>query len=211
VYGTRELVEGHSYAYWNMAWARFEWEPGGAASPFLHPKGCKHTVVGRVVFLPGPGKDAAITCTLAGGRSVFLPTASGIWVKTSKKDTNASLRKAARSAFSSIKVVDVSVDGKHGNARQLKLITPFFLLRPKKGSPLGVVGSRVAVQAGYHALLRPLSTGRHTVAGHVRSWSEAKPCSRCGSPSGSTSNDVRGVFAGASQPGERAFMPLETC
>jgi hypothetical protein len=45
---------------------------------------------------------------------------------------------------------------------------PFFLLRPKKGSPLGVVGSRVAIQAGYHLLLRPLATGSHTVAEHVK-------------------------------------------
>jgi hypothetical protein len=167
VYGTAEQVEGHSYAYWNTAWARFEWEPGGAAS-LLHPEGCRHTTTGHVVLLPGPGKNATIRCTLASATSVFLPTASSLFLKGSKTDTKASLRKDAERSSSSVKVVDVSLDGSRLNARRFWSVTPFFLLRPRKGSPIGVVGSRAALQAGYNLLLRPLAAGTHRVAEHVK-------------------------------------------
>jgi hypothetical protein len=168
-YRVSEQVEGHTYAYWNAAWARFEWEPGGAKSPLLHPQGCNHATVGRVVFLPGPAKGQTISCSLPGGVSVLVPTSSGIYVRTSKKDTAAGLRRAANSTFADTKVLDVSLDGKKINARQFKNTTGLFLLRLEKGSPIGLTGSRAAAQAGYNFLLRPLSAGPHTITMHIKS------------------------------------------
>jgi hypothetical protein len=167
-YRLNEQVEGHTYAYWNAAWARFEWEPGGAASPLLHPQGCNHTTVGRVVFLPGPAKGQAVTCAVPVGDSVFVPTSSGLWIRTSKKDTPAVMRRGAATTFAATKVLDVSLDGKTINARQFKSTTGLFLLHLKKGSPTGLTSSRAAVQSGYNFLLRPLSPGTHTIAMHVK-------------------------------------------
>jgi hypothetical protein len=167
-YGVGEQVDGHSYAYWNAAWARFEWEPGGAASPLLHPQGCKHVVVGRVVFLPGPLKGQRIACAVPSGVSVFVPTASGLGLKMTKKTTRAAMRQSATSVFAQTKVLDVTIDGKKVDARQFKNTTGFFLLRAKKGSPLGGTRSVAAIQSGYNFVLRPLSPGSHTVAMHVR-------------------------------------------
>lgn len=167
-YRVSEQVEGHPYAYWNAAWARFEWEPGGAKSPLLHPQGCNHATVGRVVFLPGPAKGQTITCTLPGGVSVFVPTSSGLSIRTSKKDTAAGLRGSANTTFADTKVLDVSLDGKKINARKFKNTTGLFLLRPKKGSPIGLTGSRAAVQSGYNFVLRPLSAGTHSIVMHLK-------------------------------------------
>jgi hypothetical protein len=137
-YRISEQVEGHPYAYWNMAWARFEWGPGEAKSPLLHPQGCNHATVGRVVFLPGPAKGQTISCTLPRGVSVFVPTSSGILIRTSKKDTKAVLRRGANSTYADTKVLDVSLDGQKINARQFKNTTGLFLLRLEKGSPESV-------------------------------------------------------------------------
>jgi hypothetical protein len=167
-YGVGEQVEGHPYAYWNAAWARFEWEPGGSASPLLHPQGCNHVVVGRVVFLPGPLKGQRIACAIPAGDSVFVPTASVIALKATKQDTRASMRRVAGTAFTQTKVLDVTIDGKRIDARRFKNTTGFFLLRAKKGSPIGLTGSRTAIQSGYNFVLRPPSPGTHTVALHVR-------------------------------------------
>ena len=168
-YRVSEQVEGHPYAYWNAAWARFEWEPGGAKSPLLHPQGCNHATVGRVVFLPGPAKGQTINCTLSAGVSVFVPTSSGILIRTSKKDTNAVLRRGANSTYADTKVLDVYLDGKKINARQFKNTTGLFLLRLEKGSPIGLTGSRTAIQSGYNFLLKPLAPGMHTIRMHVKS------------------------------------------
>ena len=40
-----------------MTWARFEWEPGGKASPLNNPTPCNHLVVGNVFILPGPEQE----------------------------------------------------------------------------------------------------------------------------------------------------------
>jgi hypothetical protein len=167
-YRVNEQIEGHPYAYWNAAWARFEWEPGGARSPLLHPQGCNHATVGRVVFLPGPAKGQTIRCTLPGSVSVFVPTSSGIAIRTSKNDTATSLRQSANSTFADTKVLDVSLDGKKIDARMFKNTTGLFLLRPDRGSPIGITGSRAAVQSGYNFVLRPLVPGTHTIAMHLK-------------------------------------------
>jgi hypothetical protein len=167
-YRVSEQVQGHPYAYWNAAWARFEWEPGGVKSPLLHPQGCNHATVGRVVFLPGPAKGQTISCTLPAGVSVLVPTASALWVHASPSDTKAVLRRGSTSTFADTKVLDVSLDGKKIDARQFKDTTGFFLVRPQKGSPIGLTGSRTAVQSGYNFLLRPLASGTHTIAMHVK-------------------------------------------
>jgi hypothetical protein len=130
--------------------------------------------VGRVAFLPGPAKGQTISCTLPAGTSVFVPTLSEIWFKAAKTDTRASLRRGAASSWADTKVLDVTLDGKKIDARQFKNITGFFLLRPKPGSPLGVTGSRAAIQAGYNFVLRPLTPGGHTVAMHLKAASGGK-------------------------------------
>ena len=168
VYGASEQVGGHSYAYWNMLWARFEWEPGGKASPLNNPTPCNHLVVGKVFFLPGPNKSVTVTCKLAHGLSIYLPTGSGLSVKTLKTDTSASLRRDAISGYKWITIADTTLDGKNLNARSFRSQTPFFRLTPKKGSPLGVTGGRAAIEAGYNLLLRPLAPGTHTIHEHIK-------------------------------------------
>ncbi|MDQ1556668.1 MAG: hypothetical protein QOI02_1670 [Actinomycetota bacterium] len=168
VYGTTDQVEGHSYSYWDMTWARFEWEPGGKASPLNNPTPCNHLVVGNVFILPGPNKSATVTCKLAHGLSIYLPTGSGLSVKTSKSDTRASLRRDAISGYKWITIADTTLDGKDLRARSFRSQTPFFRLNPKKGGPLGVTGGRAAMEAGYNLLLRPLAPGTHTIHEHIK-------------------------------------------
>ena len=50
-----------------------------------------------------------------------------------------------------------------------KNTTGLFLLRLEKGSPIGLTGSRTAIQSGYNFLLKPLAPGMHTIRMHVKS------------------------------------------
>src|SRR3954470_3608808 len=92
-YRVRESVFGRTYAQWNADWARFEWAPSASASPLLHPAPCRHQVLGRVFFVPGPGKSTTVTCDVGADQAVFIPTASTIdWV--AKKRPLAAVRRS---------------------------------------------------------------------------------------------------------------------
>jgi hypothetical protein len=89
-------------------------------------------------------------------------------IDTAKTDTRKSLLRDAVSGLKWIAIADATLDGQPLHARTFGVKTPFFRMNPKKGSPIGKVGPRAAIYAGYNLLLRPLAPGTHTIREHIK-------------------------------------------
>jgi hypothetical protein len=170
VYPLDSKPYGLTYGDWTAKW--WQWDvsipkdvnPGGDTTG----KYCAQKQSGPIWFLAGTfGGSATRTCTIPVGKGILLPLINSQCNYLTKPNlrTESQLLACAKSLNEGITNLDATVDGVKLQALQkYRIQSPLFTLTYQANNVDGApIGTTQAVSDGYWVLLKPLSSGDHTV------------------------------------------------
>ena len=166
---------GNTYGEWSSRWWQWLLSIPAATNPNLDPTGanCGEGQAGPVWFLAGTfGGSFTRTCTVPSGKALFFPILNtafgqGVGDCTGPSDCDVTaLRGLAAAAEDNPTTLMVSIDGHNVNdLSQFRVTSPVFNYFLPADNILGISSGTYGplVSDGYWLLLKPLSTGAHTI------------------------------------------------
>lgn len=158
---------GLSYSQLAGRWTQWALAMPSSYSPFAGSGPCGEDQVGRVFFLPiqfGPG--AAFTCRVGVGESLLASPIGAVCSPASGDGTGSQLLACAKSAFTLVDKVAISIDGRAvPDALRWRFVSPVVPVTLPRDNILNATpGPSTAITGGWFYLIRPLPVGWHHIA-----------------------------------------------
>jgi hypothetical protein len=169
----RPNPHGQSYPAWAADWWTWALSQPVATNPVLDPTG-EHCAVGQqgnVWFLAGTFSSGAVTreCTVPAGTALLIPVINVFYcalaVDPPEQQTEEYVRAQVAFVEDTATGLSITVDGQTVPRLTYEESELFSVVLPADnlfGLPTGTVASP-CVDAGYYALIPPLSVGEHTI------------------------------------------------